>query len=1451
MAYNPSLACFVVAQKEKVFSARVIEVREQGIVAELTIPHDDKNSPPHRISAWIKEDNLVYPLIYEDRCQYEIDEQINLKVLLRDDERGFLIGEEVEINEDNEDEEETESMNQTYKLYWKMPADKFEIPASKGRKTQIKEPKKDFVKNLRSCLKNCSHDYFKNLLKADDETLIQKFLDKFFLNDGSNEFIPICLANASIQQLDNYIHVLIRIPTHPEFSNLLPKQKTFALIGHVSKNKDYPILEPKNIYLTHNGACADYEVSKEVIFSNQNVANDTLLTKDFINELPPFARESAKRLKDWENFIAFKENYTKQITFGVRYIGANLREDLEILELIVVLPKKYVDKCKRIFANKTLSIFTLEASNHPLYFEIKKEKEVKSFNLGDFKSIQEIPEKDLPEDLIWIYRDFEKNYQKEFEECQEKYIIEERGYDKDTDKETIEKYVSKSYEGNDFNALKEKDNLILAKIRVELDENISSKTLKKFKKDDRQDNKEKYNDKNIEENEEEDTLNAKSGFVALSLLGDIALNRRHKIAIRDLKQNQNCASPYLSTYLFDIQNANTPKEIEKIKEWHNPNLNESQKIAIEKLMNAPDIAFLQGPPGTGKTTVIAEIIAQCVKDNKSVLLSSQSHDAVDNALARIQNDPSIRLLRLARDENKIAEEANHLVGYNALSHYYKALDTHTHKHYIEPSQNYEKDIQFLDEWLKKARILEHDDLEFKEKLQDLNNEFNNKEKELSKASEDLEKEQELYYKACEQHQKLLSLVSFLDNNSSYLDCSCEFPSYATSLMEFLCDLKGCVSLNLSFSYAEFLAQKEIQMSAFKSVYEKYHALLSFKEQMILDSNRLKSSSNALDMRTKLEIENLERENKALEKHLDEHDDDREAFDKIRANKKKIKALQTQSGGLSDTRYEMFSDSEKFLIPLQNETNTSKVQELLEQRLKVITELENQIEQEILKVKEQIKGEEKSQEPNESVKKRLENKVRVLKEEIKERQKSLENKEKAIQEHKQALKKELEFDVSKDFASLLKECESFKEKQEQKLQAFKQENKDFSNLFTEWRKILNEPNKAQADFKELKEPYIQSCNVIALTCNENLKTLKDNNLDSFDVVIIDEVSKATPLELLNPLMLARKAILIGDHQQLPPVFENSIDTLEDKLEESIEEQEENKETDLTALSKENFERYKNLVSASLFKEWFENAPESLKASLTTQYRMHPSIMHFVNYFYNNKLTCGNPKKDRSHFIELSFISDTGNKREILNENEHFLWVDTSKDVNDKEFQATYENKLEATLIAKSLLEINKQIATKNLKELEVGVVSFYASQCKLIKKEIRRLNNGSLEFKAIKVHVNSVIRYQGKEKDLILMSVVRNEPLRKNSKAYIARYEFINVAMSRAKNLLIVFGAKRSLENLEVKLPKDNSKEIVKKQVYKSMFRDLEDPHHKHAKICDAKRFAQIFNHNGGKNHDRK
>ena len=56
--------------------------------------------------------------------------------------------------------------------------------------------------------------------------------------------------------------------------------------------------------------------------------------------------------------------------------------------------------------------------------------------------------------------------------------------------------------------------------------------------------------------------------------------------------------------------------------------------------------FVEGPAGTGKTTAIAEILRQAVKRGQRVLLVSQMHQAVDNAVATVMDDPQVPILRL-------------------------------------------------------------------------------------------------------------------------------------------------------------------------------------------------------------------------------------------------------------------------------------------------------------------------------------------------------------------------------------------------------------------------------------------------------------------------------------------------------------------------------------------------------------------------------------------------------------------------------------------------------------------------------------------------------------------------------------------------------------------------------------------------------------------------------------
>ena len=77
--------------------------------------------------------------------------------------------------------------------------------------------------------------------------------------------------------------------------------------------------------------------------------------------------------------------------------------------------------------------------------------------------------------------------------------------------------------------------------------------------------------------------------------------------------------------------------------------------------------------------------------------------------------------------------------------------------------------------------------------------------------------------------------------------------------------------------------------------------------------------------------------------------------------------------------------------------------------------------------------------------------------------------------------------------------------------------------------------------------MQHANVIGTTCVASARRDFMEEYPVFDVVIIDEVSKATPPELLLPMLKGKKIILVGDHHQLPPLV--GQETLEEFLEES--------------------------------------------------------------------------------------------------------------------------------------------------------------------------------------------------------------------------------------------------------------------------------------------------------------
>lgn len=1294
-------------------------------------------------------------------------------------------------------------------LYWRLP--------DKEKKQFTLE---FFGKNVSKAFRKYK-SLFPMFFNKSAEEVAEIFCEQFFLTDY-DEQISVYLANLSLNDIsDRRITLSVRIPIHPIFndSNKLPYNIAVSVIGYCPTSANNPIFIPERVFLTF-GETEATTYEQEVLVSLKQIADSAypprsqpnLLQADFTKALPKFGVKTKERLNEWEKFLTFKQNLIKHKTQGVRYLRWEYKEDTEkggrVEFFIIAESEDALAKARSIFRRQNMHVFDLKLSENPYSFNLPKNSdriESAFSNLGQITN----------NNGIKVIRANNSN----------KELVD--------DCETLRQKLSKeNVEAKiDFDFRQ----AVFAMISVDLSEEMSYR-ISQLEDDERS--------KNAEVNDEEkartrdDKINQlfkglpETGFLSISLLGDLALVNRHRRAVRNLMQNESCYAPYLSSYLFDIKNANQPDEIPEIVEWENKELNEKQKSAVQKMLAAPDICLIQGPPGTGKTTVIAEACLQFAKRGEKVLLASQAHDALDNALARLQNNPNLRALRLAKNQNRITDDGKEFTGDNLLNKHYEALQHHVEREYLAPQKEIQSQIDKRAKWLSEA-VYVVDDLErLRKQYQENRDAIKNAEKKLKESNAIYTQQSQAFRQQQQTEQELQQLIQFLNSGEGNLtNLNLPLPESTYPLAKALCELQ-IEKIDQRFTYSTFMTEPNHQAVILGSTYSRWNWVMQAIPKMQADLERLKNVGDiqGLDTSTLLKIEAIEREIKEIENHLEKDEDNFELFKLLKQKERELKALKenpnNSKAGLTGNYYSLFSDEEYFI---QNQ-NLTEVQVLLADRLNKLVQVKTRLEsliQQTIRQLEQQSIEQKVLLPSDQSVTDQQTELKSLKDELEKIT------EQGLQKNNQAkamLQKGGFAEEEKLTERMAIEQQNLSELN-RTLDEMKTKNQHFQSLFERWKAILtNSAKRAKSDWEELRQPYYDSCNLVAISCNEDEYTLTNLGFDSFDVVIIDEVSKATPLELLLPLMRGKKAILVGDHRQLPPVF-NEADgiTFEDEVEQKEAEEEENpnqsKDTDLT---QENLRNFEKMVTASLFKELFEQAPESLRERLNIQFRMHPDIMKMINYFYEGQLECGNPDIQRSHGLEFK-----SKHNRVLGKDDHLLWIDTSDNEKGKRFNIDPGNNInlvEARIIARTLMDINHQTEiggeySKNNK-LKIGVVSFYQPQCRVIRDEIRKLNNGQLRFSCIDVEINTVIRYQGKEKPIILLSLVKNdgkdhkEPIHAG-RANVARFEFINVAMSRAQNLLLVFGARNMLENREVKLPRMDRQGYDKKMVYKKIFRYLE------------------------------
>ena len=1139
---------------------------------------------------------------------------------------------------------------------------------------------------------------------------------------------------------------------------------------------------PTGVYLSFGGRVSNGEfyVSELRIIENPILKeDDTEVILSFLydgpnhpNWLYELTASEAKNtqkiegeLGDWNNYLDWKRQLAELRIRGMKYIG--FRFDIEAREmtfLVVTEGKDSFEDFRRFLRRNEVSIFSNNYSTDRWIFEFNRDYQDYSNNDSGitltFTRFGNTYRIDDVDSYAWDgIRDNVKKYR----------------YDDNTSTRSLVGGINRHY----FEP-------VFAELTFELSGNAMTTISRQLRKTG-----------SLSEDIEE-TLAGEfygDGYIATSQIGDFALLKRLKQAVQDLASGR-CASQGLDQWLFDIKKARVPGKIETIDEWQNSDINEMQKQAVEKILSVPDICLIQGPPGTGKTTVIAEAIYQLVIRNKRVMVASQANLAVDNALERLISNPKIRAIRLG-SAKKIDSSVSNITEGNVLETFYDSILSYLRDHYVSSWDKIDA-IEAAGKYdFKRFNDLQPEITDIRTKISELNAKI------LALNTDwDSDKEYAAQNELKVQKINLMLLASFCDGKADSLELLLNKSSLLRlwkAIEPVILGIKkqGLFLTRVGINVDDL--ETPVRINRANDIIE--HVLSNAKVAVGLLA---KLNSTDLYGGANQEIEELKIQEEILKERVlkDMNPEDMVKWQEIN---KKIRELSESGGSLSDKEKSLFDE-------LQLPEDNSEKQAYMISILQTCIPLLQMLNREAIKTAGEISTEitvQQEQFDQRAAEKELYKEQ--LKQEISALESTLEEKtrlsELVLRKYK-ATPDTLEARIIKS-----------KENAAQQYKTAVSRN-DWEDIFRGLQNWVDEiPDYSQEKEVYLKD-FINGCNVVGVSCTENARTLTENGFDDFDVVIIDEVSKATPPELLIPMLRGRKIVLVGDHRQLPPLFNEHEKTYQE-----VAEQQENQDDVIVQLTMQDFNKYKDMVTASLFEKYFENAASSIKETLIYQYRMHSDIMDIINIFYDNYLKDGNEDNytydTKAHYLDIRSTSGT----EMIIPDRHAYWFDSSTLDGERIFEqrkqgsTSAENLVEAEMIIELLKKMELQYANKSEVKLpvSVGVISFYYDQVALIRQMLRRE-----KFHAIDVEVNTVDRFQGKEKEIVFVSLVRN--VRKSSHnvdSHIAAFQRINVAFSRAQNLLIIVGAKDMYAEQPVKITDMNNGEEKVIMAYKEIIEMLD------------------------------
>lgn len=311
-------------------------------------------------------------------------------------------------------------------------------------------------------------------------------------------------------------------------------------------------------------------------------------------------------------------------------------------------------------------------------------------------------------------------------------------------------------------------------------------------------------------------------------------------------------------------------------------------------------------------------------------------------------------------------------------------------------------------------------------------------------------------------------------------------------------------------------------------------------------------------------------------------------------------------------------------------------------------------------------------------------------------------------------------------------------------------------------------------EEIKK-IIDSKRIFISTVSSIVSKVDLFKLKKFDRVIVDEASQILEPMLLGLLSRIDKSILIGDHKQLPAVVTQNESESKIKSKSLI---------DLGIID----------MRMSLFERLYHQCKNSgwvhAFSLLSYQGRMHESIMNFPNEnFYGNKLHVL-PKLQR--LTQKRDFSSNAEDKKILILN-RFIYVPTQTDLAFNWKTNKYE--------AAKVLQLSKWIEslyTENdiqITDRTIGIITPYRAQIAIIKK----LFEEELPHLLQKITIDTVERYQGGARDIVILSLCTNKLSQLKSLVSLSKEGIdrkLNVAMTRAREQLIVMGNREILSTNE-------------------------------------------------------